>query len=85
VCAHARGREELAARLFGLADWVASENRVTVWPPPEERDYATVVSATQGALGSIEFAHATVEGEGMSIEETLDLVRSELDGERGTA
>ncbi|HEX6145151.1 MAG TPA: adenylate/guanylate cyclase domain-containing protein [Acidimicrobiia bacterium] len=74
VCAQARGQEEVAARLFGLADWVASENRVAVWPPPEESDYATVVGATQAALGSIEFAHATVEGEGMSIEEALDLV-----------
>ncbi|HEY4607020.1 MAG TPA: NB-ARC domain-containing protein, partial [Acidimicrobiia bacterium] len=26
VCAHAGGREEVAARLFGLADWLASEN-----------------------------------------------------------
>jgi hypothetical protein len=67
--------------LFGRADWVASENRVTVWPPPEERDYATVVSATRGALGSTEFAHATVEGEGMSIEQILDLVRPEVHGE----
>jgi tetratricopeptide (TPR) repeat protein len=81
VSAHAQGRDDVAARLFGRADWVASENRVTVWPPPEERDYATVVSATRGALGSTEFAHATVEGEGMSIEQILDLVRPEVHGE----
>jgi hypothetical protein len=71
--------------LFGLADWVASENRVAVWPPPEESDYATVVGTTQVALGSSGFAHATVEGEGMSIEEALDLVGPEVDGEGTTA
>jgi hypothetical protein len=77
VCAHAEGKEELAARLFGLADWVASENRVAVWPPPEEHDYAAQVSATQEALGSLEFAHATVHGETLSIADALEMIEAE--------
>jgi tetratricopeptide (TPR) repeat protein len=74
VCAHTESDDLLAARLFGLADWVASEHRVATWPPPEEHDYALQVGATQDALGSLEFAHATVEGEGMSIDEALQML-----------
>jgi tetratricopeptide (TPR) repeat protein len=81
VCAHVQGRGEVAARLFGLADWVASENRVTVWPPPEERDYAAMVVATQEALGGRDFAHATVEGEAMSIDDAIILVGAEKKGD----
>jgi predicted ATPase/class 3 adenylate cyclase len=77
VVARARGRDILAARLFGLADWVASEHRVAVWPPPEERDYAAQVAATQESLGSQEFAHATVTGESLTIEEAIEMVRAE--------
>jgi predicted ATPase/class 3 adenylate cyclase len=77
VCAHAKGRDSLAARLFGLADWVASKNRLEVWPPPEERDYATQVAETQKAMGGREFARATIEGEGIDIEEAVKLVRAE--------
>jgi hypothetical protein len=77
VCAHVHGREAVAARLFGLADWVASENRLAVWPPPEEHDYAVMVGATQEGLGSQKFAHATVEGETMSIDQAIELVRGE--------
>jgi hypothetical protein len=77
VCAHSEGRESLAARLFGLADWVASENRVAIWPPPEEHDYAAQVSATQEALGSLEFAHATVQGEALSVDDALEMIRAE--------
>jgi hypothetical protein len=76
VCAHARRHDTVAARLFGLADWVASENRVAIWPPPEEHDYAGQVASTQESLGSLEFAHATVEGEAMSIEEAIEVVRA---------
>jgi predicted ATPase len=76
VTAHAQGRDTEAARLFGLADWVASENRLTQWPPPEERDYAAVVGATQEALGGQEFAHATVQGETMTIDEAVELFES---------
>jgi hypothetical protein len=74
VCFHMQGEEAVAARLFGLADWVASENRVQVWPPPEERDYAVMVGATRDALGGQDFAHATVEGEAITIEEAIELV-----------
>jgi tetratricopeptide (TPR) repeat protein len=81
VCAHAQGRDEVAARLFGLADWVASENRVMVWPPPEERDYAATVVATQDALGGQDFAHATVEGEAMSIDDAITLVAAGANGD----
>jgi predicted ATPase/class 3 adenylate cyclase len=77
VCAHARQHDSMAARLFGLADWVASDNRLAVWPPPEERDYASQVASTQEALGSLDFAHATVEGEGMSIDEAIKMVKTE--------
>jgi tetratricopeptide (TPR) repeat protein len=76
VCAHAEGDDMLAARLFGLADWVASEHRVAIWPPPEEHDYASQVSATQEALGSLDFAHATVNGESLSIEEAIEMIRA---------
>jgi hypothetical protein len=80
VCAHSEGKESLAARLFGLADWVASENRVAIWPPPEEHDYAAQVSATQEALGSLEFAHATVQGEALSVDDALEMIRVEYSG-----
>jgi predicted ATPase len=75
-CAHARSRETLAARLFGLADWIASKHRLEVWPPPEEPDYVTRVAETQAALGSRDFAHATIEGEGIEVEEAAALVRA---------
>jgi tetratricopeptide (TPR) repeat protein len=74
VCAHSDGEEAIAARLFGLADWVASEHRVAVWPPPEEHDYAAQVGATQEALGSLGFAHATVQGESLIIAEVIEMV-----------
>jgi predicted ATPase/class 3 adenylate cyclase len=77
VCAHAEGQEPVAARLFGLADWVASEHKVGVWPPPEEHDYASQVGATQEALGSFDFAHATVQGESLTIEEAVALVAAD--------
>jgi hypothetical protein len=77
VCAHAEGKEDLAARLFGMADWVASENRIATWPPPEEHDYAAQVSATQEALGSLEFAHATVQGETLTVDDALELISVE--------
>jgi predicted ATPase/class 3 adenylate cyclase len=75
VGAHAQGRDIVAARLFGLADLVASKQRVAIWPPPEEHDYAAQVSATQEALGSQEFAHATVAGESLTVEEAVEMVR----------
>jgi len=75
VCAHADQRHELAARLFGMADWIASEHRLAVWPPPEERDYATRVSETQEALGGRDFARATIEGEGMDVDQAVTLVK----------
>jgi tetratricopeptide (TPR) repeat protein len=74
VCAHTEGEDTLAARLFGLADWVASEHRVAVWPPPEEHDYATQVGDTQEMLGSLEFAHAIVHGESLTIEEAIEML-----------
>jgi predicted ATPase/class 3 adenylate cyclase len=77
VCARADDRDPLAARLFGLADWVASSNRVTVWPPPEERDYAAQVAGTREALGGAVFAHATIEGEAMTIDQVVSLIRGE--------
>jgi predicted ATPase/class 3 adenylate cyclase len=77
VGAHDIGRDQLAARLFGLADWVASEHRVAIWPPPEEHDYAAVVAATRDALGGPDFAHATVEGESMGVERAIELLQAE--------
>ena len=77
VCARANGRDALAARLFGLADWVASDNRVAVWPPPEERDYASQVAATRESLGGTEFAHAIVQGESMTIDQAVSMIRGE--------
>jgi tetratricopeptide (TPR) repeat protein len=74
VCAHAQGEDVAAARLFGMADWLASEDKLAVWPPPEEHDYAAQVGETQEALGSHDFARATIEGEGMGVEEALKLV-----------
>src|SRR3970282_335738 len=84
VCAHVLGREAMAARLFGLADWVASENRVEVWPPPEERDYAVMVGATRDALGGQNFAHATVEGEAITVEEAIEMVAEKAAEKRPT-
>ena len=78
VGAHARGRDVLAARLFGLADWVASKHRVAVWPPPEEHDYAAQVAATQDSIGSQDFAHATVAGESLTVADAITLVRDEI-------
>jgi predicted ATPase/class 3 adenylate cyclase len=78
VCAHADAEDMIAARLYGLADWVASENRVAIWPPPEEHDYAAQVASTQDALGSLDFAHATVQGEGLSIEDAIEMVGADL-------
>jgi hypothetical protein len=60
-----------------LADWVASKHQVGVWPPPEEHDYASQVGATQEALGSIDFAHATVQGESLTIEEAVAMVAAD--------
>jgi predicted ATPase/class 3 adenylate cyclase len=75
VSAHAQGRDVVAARLFGLADLVASNHRVAIWPPPEEHDYAAQVASTQESLGSQEFAHATVAGESLTVEDAIALVR----------
>ena len=75
VGAHAQGRDVVAARLFGLADLVASKHRVAIWPPPEEHDYAAQVASTQESLGSQEFAHATVAGESLTVEDAIALVR----------
>jgi predicted ATPase len=77
VGAHAQGRDMLAARLFGLADWVASKHRVAIWPPPEEHDYAAQVAATQDSIGNQDFAHATVAGESLTVADAISLVRSE--------
>jgi tetratricopeptide (TPR) repeat protein len=77
VCSHAEGQDMVAARLFGLADWIASENRVAIWPPPEEHDFAAQVAATQEALGSLDFAHATVQGEALSIEDAIEMLRAD--------
>ncbi|HEY5579001.1 MAG TPA: adenylate/guanylate cyclase domain-containing protein, partial [Acidimicrobiia bacterium] len=52
VCAHALDENESAARLFGLADWVASDAQVRIWPPPDEPDYAHQVAAVREALGA---------------------------------
>lgn len=77
VGAHARGRDMLAARLFGLADWMASKHRVATWPPPEEHDYAVQVADTQDSIGSQDFAHATVAGESLTVADAISLVRNE--------
>jgi predicted ATPase/class 3 adenylate cyclase len=75
VCSHDLGDNETAARLFGLAEWVASDNRVAIWPPPEEHEYSLKVAAVREQLGA-GFARATMEGESLSIESALDLVRT---------
>jgi tetratricopeptide (TPR) repeat protein len=72
VCAHALDENESAARLFGLADWVASDSQVRIWPPPDEPDYAHQVAAVREALGA-GFVRATMEGESLSIEQALAL------------
>ena len=77
VGAHGQERDMLAARLFGLADWVASKHRVATWPPPEEHDYAAQVAATQDSIGSQDFAHATVAGESLTVADAISLVRNE--------
>jgi len=56
---------------------LASENRVTVWPPPEEHDYAGQVASIRESLGSREFARATIEGESMSIDDAIRLMRGQ--------
>ena len=74
VCAHAQGRDELAARLFGVADLVASRHRVAIWPPPEEHDYRTQVEETRESLGTAEFTRLTIEGESLDIDAVVGLV-----------
>lgn len=59
---------ESAARLFGLADWVANDGQVRIWPPPDEPDYANQVAAVREALGA-GCVRATMEGESLSIEQ----------------
>ncbi|MDP9494811.1 MAG: NB-ARC domain-containing protein, partial [Actinomycetota bacterium] len=70
VCAHRLGDNETAARLFGLAEWIASDNHVRIWPPPDEPDYAQQVGAVREVLGA-GFARATMEGEALSIEQAV--------------
>jgi len=64
----ALAENESAARLFGLADWVASDAQVRIWPPPDEPDYGNQVGAVREALGA-GFVRATMEGESLSIEQ----------------
>lgn len=75
VCAHELGDNETAARLFGMAEWVSSDNRVAIWPPREEHDYPLKVAAVREHLGA-GFARATMEGESLSVESALDLIRA---------
>jgi tetratricopeptide (TPR) repeat protein len=75
VCSQDLGDSETAAQLFGMAEWVASDNRVAIWPPPEEHDYALKVAALREEMGA-RFARATMEGESLSVEAALDLVRA---------
>jgi hypothetical protein len=72
VCTHTLGDDQAAARLFGLADWIASANHVRLWPPPDEPDYAALVAEVRDALGA-GFVRATMEGESLSIEQALAL------------
>jgi hypothetical protein len=72
VCAHTLGDHEAAARLFGLADWMASANQIRIWPPPDEPDYARQVAAVREELGA-GFVRATMEGESLSVEQALAL------------
>jgi tetratricopeptide (TPR) repeat protein len=72
VCAQTVGDDETAARLFGLAEWIASNKHVPTWPPPEEPDYASIVAAVRDALG-VGFARATMEGESLTVDQALDL------------
>jgi tetratricopeptide (TPR) repeat protein len=72
VCAHTLGDNEAAARLFGLAEWMASADQVRTWPPPGEPDYARQVAAVREELGA-GFVRATMEGESLSVEQALAL------------
>ena len=72
VCAHTLGDNQAAARLFGLADWMASVNQIRIWPPPDEPDYAHQVAAVREELGA-GFVRATMEGESLSVEQALAL------------
>ncbi len=74
VCSHSRSRDDVAARLFGLADLVASNHRVATWPPPEEHDYADQVEETRESLGTMEFTRLTIEGESLEVKAVAGLV-----------
>jgi predicted ATPase/class 3 adenylate cyclase len=78
VCAHTMGDHVAAARLFGLADWMASANQIRVWPPPDEPDYARQVAAVREELGA-GFVRATMEGESLSVEQALALAFPAVD------
>ena len=72
ACAHTLGDNETAARLFGLAEWMASDNQVRIWPPPDEPHYSAMVAAVREALAA-GFVRATMDGESLTVEEVLAL------------
>jgi predicted ATPase/class 3 adenylate cyclase len=74
VAAHARSENEMAARLFGLADWYATSNKVAPWPPAQEHDYLDKVAAAKAALGGQLFASETIQGEALSLDDAIGLV-----------
>jgi hypothetical protein len=72
VCAQTIGDNETAARLFGLAEWMASDGQVRIWPPPEEPDYPSRMAAVREALGA-GFVRATMDGESLTVDQALAL------------
>ncbi|MFZ0626040.1 MAG: adenylate/guanylate cyclase domain-containing protein [Acidimicrobiia bacterium] len=74
VTALDRGDVEMAARLFGLADWYASSNDVTPWPPAHEPDYSRKMAAARTALGGQAFASHTIQGEELSLDDAVELL-----------
>jgi predicted ATPase/class 3 adenylate cyclase len=72
VSAHTLRDNEAAARLFGLAEWMASEGQVRIWPPPDEPDYSSRVGSVREALGS-GFARSTMDGEALTVDKAIEL------------
>jgi tetratricopeptide (TPR) repeat protein len=72
VSAQTLGDNETAARLFGLAEWIASEGQVRIWPPPDEPDYSSRVASVREALGA-GFVRATMDGEALTVGQAMEL------------
>jgi predicted ATPase/transcriptional regulator with XRE-family HTH domain len=79
--ASSAGRAELAARLFGAADALASSHQLRIWPETLA-DYERSAAAARAALGEAAFAAAWEAGRALPLGDALDLAAHPLPAER---